>query len=107
VALSDVPHFVSLVESRACYSCKLRQWISFFPRDKLHILQYEAMTSQDAMQGVLANFKTFLGVDQRLPSDNLPLTNWKHQRGGPDEVHANPQLHCPCGLLFWCCCGAI
>lgn len=32
--------------------------------------------------------KGFLGIDLHLPSDSLPLTNWKHNRGGPDAVRA-------------------
>lgn len=93
------PTLCGAAENRACYSCKLRQWVDSFPRDKLHVLQYEALTSEDAMPGVLAGFKSFLGMDQHLPSDRLPLTNWKHQRGGPDEVRADPRV--PCGLLFF------
>ncbi len=30
--------------------------------------------------------KGFLGFELHLPSDSLPLTNWKHNRGGPDAV---------------------
>lgn len=40
----------------------------------------------DAMPGALLHLKSFLGVDESLPSGTLPLTNWKHQRSGPDEV---------------------
>ncbi|EFN58047.1 hypothetical protein CHLNCDRAFT_142283 [Chlorella variabilis] len=71
-------------EARAHYSSKLRQWMAFFPREQLHV--YEGITAVDAMPGALLHLKSFLGVDESLPSGTLPLTNWKHQRSGPDEL---------------------
>lgn len=38
------------------------------------------------MPAALRGLKSFLEIDEQLPSDTLPLTNWKHQRG--NEVWA-------------------
>lgn len=59
-----------------------------FPRDQLHLVQYESLITKETMPGDLQGLKAFLGpdFDQHLPSDSLPLTNWKHMRGGPDTV---------------------
>lgn len=73
-------------EKRARYGPKLAQWMAAYPRERLHILQYEALVSKQLMGGVLGGLKGFLEVDPHLPSDTLPLTNWKHMRGNPDAV---------------------
>lgn len=51
-------------------------------------MQYESLIARDSMPGDLRDLKAFLGPDfhQHAPSDELPLTNWKHMRGGPDAV---------------------
>ena len=48
--------------------------------------QYERLTRPDGMGGELAQLKAFLGIDPALPSSQLPLTNYKHQRGAPDAA---------------------
>lgn len=52
------------------------------------MLQYENLTSTDTMGGELAGLKSFLGLDPELPSNELPLTNYKHMGWGnsPDAV---------------------
>lgn len=51
-------------------------------------MQYESLIDKETMPGDLQGLKAFLdpGFDTHLPSDALPLTNWKHMRGGPDTV---------------------
>jgi hypothetical protein len=84
-------------EKRARYGPKLAQWMAAYPRERLHILQYEALVSKQLMGGVLGGLKGFLEVDPHLPSDTLPLTNWKHMRGNPDAV-TDAALSPNCGL---------
>lgn len=48
------------------------------------------------MSGDLQALKSFLQMDEHLPSDRLPLTNWKHMRGDPNAVSVSlhpPMLH--------------
>lgn len=52
----------------------------------LWCLQYENLTNQEAMADQLQGLKRFLNMDQMLPSSELPLTNYKHQRGNDDTV---------------------
>lgn len=40
------------------------------------------------MAGAMQELKAFLEVDPHLPSDSLPLTNWKHKRGDEHAVRA-------------------
>ncbi len=75
---------------RARYGPNLEAWMQHFPRDQLLVLQHEALTSRVHMGGVLRRLKTFLGVAETLPSETLPLTNWKHKRGEEDAVRAAP-----------------
>lgn len=50
--------------------------------------QFERLTSRFSMAGALQELKSFLEIDPHLPSDSLPLTNWKHKRG--DEHAVSP-----------------
>ena len=49
-------------------------------------LQYERVIDEGAMPAALQSLKSFLDLDPHLPSDMLPLTNFKHQRGIGDAV---------------------
>ena len=49
-------------------------------------MQFENITNRYTMGGAMHDLKNFLGLDPQLPSDTLPLTNWKHKRGDPDAV---------------------
>lgn len=61
-------------------------WLRHFPRDQLRVMQYERLINNVTMPGELTGIKGFLGIDRHLPSDELPLSNWKHLRGPPDAV---------------------
>jgi hypothetical protein len=45
-------------------------------------LQYENLTSDANMAPALRDLKSFLEIDPLLPSDDLGLKNFRHQRGG-------------------------
>ncbi|KAL4855091.1 Mitochondrial metalloendopeptidase OMA1 [Chlorella vulgaris] len=67
-------------ESR--YAKSVRPWVKHIPRDQLHVLQYENLTSDANMAPALRDLKSFLEIDPLLPSDDLGLKNFRHQRGG-------------------------
>ncbi|KAL4443805.1 hypothetical protein ABPG75_011542 [Micractinium tetrahymenae] len=74
--------------SRSHYPSKIAKWMEHFPREQLHFLQYESLTSPGSMGGELASLKSFLGIAPALPSSQLPLTNYKHVHTGhgPDAL---------------------
>ncbi|KAI3428273.1 hypothetical protein D9Q98_006652 [Chlorella vulgaris] len=80
------------LKDKSRYAPKIQKWMEHFPRDQLHILQasssraYENLTKQEAMAAQLQGLKGFLNMDQMLPSSELPLTNYKHQRGNDDTL---------------------
>jgi hypothetical protein len=55
-------------------------------------VQFENMTSPESMGGVMQELKGFLGLDPRLPSNQLPLTNYKHQRASRNAVSELPAV---------------
>ncbi|KAI3429846.1 hypothetical protein D9Q98_010158 [Chlorella vulgaris] len=67
-------------ESR--YAKSVRPWVKHIPREQLHVLQYENLTSDANMAPALRDLKSFLEIDPLLPSDDLGLKNFRHQRGG-------------------------
>lgn len=66
------------VEAR--YARSLTPWLAKFPREQLHIIQYENITSDPFMVPALRDIKRFLGVNPKLPYDGLGLYNYRHQR---------------------------
>ena len=58
----------------------------------LGAVQFENMTSPESMGGVMQELKGFLGLDPRLPSNQLPLTNYKHQRASRNAVSELPAV---------------
>lgn len=65
-------------ESR--YTRSLNPWLKHVPRQQLHLLQYENLTSAHNMKGALRDIKRFLEVEPTLPSDELGMKNFRHQR---------------------------
>ncbi|EFN58048.1 hypothetical protein CHLNCDRAFT_142285 [Chlorella variabilis] len=75
------------LKARSHYAPKIEKWMKAFPRrEQLHILQFENLTRPEAMAGQLQGLKTFLDLKPLLPSSELPLTNYKHQRGDEDAL---------------------
>ncbi|KAL4437389.1 hypothetical protein ABPG75_004528 [Micractinium tetrahymenae] len=66
------------VEAR--YSRSLLPWLAKFPREQLHVIQYENITADPHMVPALREIKSFLGVNPKLPYDELGLYNYRHQR---------------------------
>ncbi|KAL4429841.1 hypothetical protein ABPG77_010958 [Micractinium sp. CCAP 211/92] len=66
------------VEAR--YSRSLKPWLAKFPREQLHVVQYENITSDTFMVPTLRDIKSFLGINPKLPYDGLGLYNYRHQR---------------------------
>lgn len=56
--------------------------------------QFERLTNRLSMAGAMQKLKGFLEIDPHLPSDSLPLTNWKHKRGDENSVS-------PLGCMAW------
>jgi len=70
------------------YSFALRAWMEAFPRDQVHILQYEAlMVSADAATRKLAELKTFLDLDASKPKrgpEGLDKSNVRKNKIHPE-----------------------
>ncbi|KAL4443808.1 hypothetical protein ABPG75_011545 [Micractinium tetrahymenae] len=71
---------------RARYGPTIEKWTQAFPAEQLLMVQFERLTSRLRMAGAMQQLKSFLQIDPHLPSDSLPLTNWKHKRGDEDAV---------------------
>jgi hypothetical protein len=67
------------LEDESRYATWLKPWLEAYPSDQLYVFQYENLTSPDNMQGALRDLKRFLGVAKALPSDQLPVSNARHQ----------------------------
>ncbi|KAL4429840.1 hypothetical protein ABPG77_010957 [Micractinium sp. CCAP 211/92] len=62
----------------------LKAWADAFPADQLFVLQYENLTDASRMRGALRDVKRFVGIDTKLPHDDLGLHNSrKSERGWP------------------------
>lgn len=73
--------------TRARYGPRVAKWMEYFNANQLMLVQYESVIAKGpSMAEDLQELKGFLGFDLHLPSDSLPLTNWKHNRGGPDAL---------------------
>lgn len=50
-------------------------------------VQYESITAEDTGEGLVRNLKYFLGINPSLTGNQLPLTNWRHQRNTPLKLN--------------------
>lgn len=57
------------------YTPRLQAWVDAFPREQLFVMQYENLTEPAATKRVLRDVKRFVGIDAKLPHDDLGLHN--------------------------------
>jgi hypothetical protein len=66
--------FNSLDSLHGNYSLALQKWVDAFPRDQIHLVQYEVVTADDAQaQAELRRLKKFLGLNPQLPEESEVL----------------------------------
>lgn len=79
------------LDAESRYAPSLRPWLKHFPREQLHLVQYENMTSDDGMRPALRDIKGFLAIKPKLPSEDLGLFNYRHQRTSAPGWHMTRQ----------------
>lgn len=58
------------------YTAAIKDWLELWPREQLHIIQYEELTEPESEIAELRRVKNFLGVDPAQPSEKtLALHN--------------------------------
>ncbi|KAL4437388.1 hypothetical protein ABPG75_004527 [Micractinium tetrahymenae] len=73
-----------LEDEEETYAPRLKAWADAFPADQLVVLQYENLTDPARMRAALRDVKRFIGIDAKLPHDDLGLHNSrKSERGWP------------------------
>ena len=78
------------------YTEAIQPWIENFPKDQIHVIQYETLIDPEKEASELLRVKKFLGVDQRRPEGGLPVSNarrfsispegWKVRKGDYEEL---------------------
>jgi len=78
------------------YTEAIQPWIENFPKDQIHIVQYETLIDPEQEESEHLRVKRFLGVDERRPEGGLPRFNarrfsispegWKMRKGDYEEL---------------------
>lgn len=66
------------------YTEALQPWIEAFPRDQIHVIQYESLTSEKHGESELKRVKNFIGVDVNERMQGLGLQNARRFRINPE-----------------------
>lgn len=66
------------------YTEAIKPWIDAFPREQIHVIQYESLTDEKNEADELLRVKKFLGVDVSQPKGGLGLANSRRFRINPE-----------------------
>ena len=66
------------------YAEAIQPWIESFPKEQIHIIQYETLSNPEKEAAELLRVKKFLGVDERLPEGGLEMYNARRFRVNPE-----------------------
>jgi len=57
------------------YTEAIQPWIEHFPKEQIHVIQYETLVHPEKEAAELLRVKQFLGVDERRPQGGLEVSN--------------------------------
>lgn len=57
------------------YTEAIQPWIEHFPKEQIHVIQYETLVHPEREAAELLRVKQFLGVDERRPQGGLEVSN--------------------------------
>ena len=94
------------------YTEAIQPWIENFPKDQIHIIQYETLIDPEKEADELLRVKKFLGVDERRPKGGLEVFNarrfsikpegWKVRKSDYEELISlvEPDMQSLVDLLY-------
>lgn len=66
------------------YASSVRPWLEVWPKDQIHIIQYEELIDKELETVELQRLKRFLGINESLPTEGLGRHNSRKHRIMPD-----------------------
>lgn len=78
----NTPRFLKMAGKN--YSAPVKSWLEAYGKDQVFLVQYEALTSEEQGDAILADFKQFLDLDPELPEEELGMHNTRKMRIRPE-----------------------